>query len=239
MGIFDSIANIFNAERSNKIQQDFAKHGIQYKVKDAKAAGINPYAALGASTTMPATTVGNVSGIDDAFGQAIDRAKAAGSTEDERVKHLAEKYAKLQVDNQEIQNNILRADLAKRTAQLAPPVPSFNQKWKVDGQGDAPSVTDVKIEPMKATASAPNMPGADPGAVNEIGWTRDPGGGYIPVPSKEAMERQSNDMLGMLMWNWRNRILPSLGFNLNPPPFSPPNSSFWRYSAVRQRYEEP
>lgn len=45
-----SDANQSNAE----LQREFAQHGIRWKVADAKAAGIHPLAALGATTQGPA-----------------------------------------------------------------------------------------------------------------------------------------------------------------------------------------
>lgn len=229
MGLLDSIGNIFLASQAQKEQTYFAKHGIHVKVNDAKASGINPYFALGASTTMPGSVVGNVSGLDDTLGQNISRAEDAGKTADGRDNALAEKFGKLQIENQELQNASLKADIAKKTAQLAPAVPSLNQNWFIPGQGE----TAVKNEPMKRTVTG-DTPGTDPASVNEIGYTQNPDGTFNPVPSKEAMERQSNDMIGMLQWNLRNRILPMFQ-GWRKMPFSK-DGEYYSYNPVAGTY---
>lgn len=218
--IFGGISSIFNmhqAEKQNDIQDNFARHGIRIKVNDAKDAGINPYFALGASTTMPGSVIGDTSGLSG-FGQAVDRATSAGQTDDERTATvMLKKKGQLELDNMDLQNKILAADLAKKTSQLAPAVPSLNQRYLVDGQGEVKTPGLVKFSPMSITPSEPGNAAVEPGANPDVGYTATGGGSYAPVPSKAAMERQSNDMLGMIMWNLRNRLLPS-GSNFNPPP---------------------
>lgn len=48
------LSGLFSSNNANKqiaLQKQFAQNGIQWKVADAKAAGVHPLAALGASTT--------------------------------------------------------------------------------------------------------------------------------------------------------------------------------------------
>lgn len=47
-GIFDSISDSKTAKENIKLQKQFAQTGIQWKVADAKKAGIHPVYALGA-----------------------------------------------------------------------------------------------------------------------------------------------------------------------------------------------
>lgn len=76
-----------NAIRNIDAQREFATHGIQWKVADAKAAGINPLAALGAQTN----SFSNVVGDDGAFGRGIaaagqDVGRALMATQDKEDK---------------------------------------------------------------------------------------------------------------------------------------------------------
>lgn len=58
-----------DAKKQIKYQKQFAKNGIQWRVEDAKKAGIHPLAALGASTS-------NYSPVGNGFGDAITQAGA-------------------------------------------------------------------------------------------------------------------------------------------------------------------
>jgi len=73
-----------SANRDRKLQKDFAKKGIRWRVADAQAAGLHPLAALGASIASPSptSTGGGKSdyGIAQA-GQQIGRALAARQTQ--------------------------------------------------------------------------------------------------------------------------------------------------------------
>lgn len=78
-----------SANKSNiKYQKEFAQHGIQWKVADAKAAGIHPLAALGANTISfnPSVVADDKSWINRT-GQSIG--KAMGSLRTAAEKELS------------------------------------------------------------------------------------------------------------------------------------------------------
>lgn len=237
--IFGGISSIFNmhqAEKQMDMQDNFARHGIRIKVQDAKDAGINPYAALGASTSMPAAVMGDTSGFSG-FGQGIDRALDAGRTGDERMSAFTEKSQKLQLDNMDLQNKILAADLAKKTAGTPPPVPSLNQRWAVDGQGAVQLPGLVKFDPLKIHPGEPSNPSQEPGAVTDVGHLRTKDG-FMTVNSEDAMKRMSNDTIGEILWSLRNRFLPvGLGGTWNPPPRAllKPGQE-WSYNPITGEY---
>ena len=84
------------AELNYKHQKEFAQNGIRWKVSDAKAAGIHPLYALGASTSSysPVSGYGGDNGIGEAaaqFGQGIGRAVEAGMTKEERQRENAKR----------------------------------------------------------------------------------------------------------------------------------------------------
>src|SRR5262245_6914522 len=72
------------------MQREFAQHGIQWKVEDAKRAGIHPLYALGASTSSPSPV--HVQGGDygiSAAGQDVSRAIMASQDADDRKATVA------------------------------------------------------------------------------------------------------------------------------------------------------
>lgn len=95
MGWLGDLGNIagnvlgIKALKDNKVsQEEFAKHGIRWKVRDAEQAGIHPLYALGASTTsFSPVSVGDYAGLGRGigeFGQDIGRAINSTRTSDER-----------------------------------------------------------------------------------------------------------------------------------------------------------
>lgn len=86
------------------IQREFAQKGIQWKVADAKAAGIHPLYALGANTpsfspTIQATPSGSsmAAGLSQA-GQNIGRAVSANQTHTQRMMKLAEEKLQSEIE---------------------------------------------------------------------------------------------------------------------------------------------
>lgn len=53
-----SAASLANASEDRRLQREFAKHGLSWRVADARAAGLHPLAALGAQLS-PFTPVGS------------------------------------------------------------------------------------------------------------------------------------------------------------------------------------
>lgn len=101
------------AQSNIAYQKEFAKHGIQWRVADAKAAGINPLAALGVNPVQfnPVYIPGNDRGFESA-GQAIGNALQRSMDRDQI---LANKVGILKglldVENQELVNYALRKDI--------------------------------------------------------------------------------------------------------------------------------
>ena len=110
-GIADTILSFGSANKANKLQEDAAKHGVSWRVADAKKAGVHPLAALGMpSISMSPIAVGS-SGLGEA-GQSLDRAVAAGSTKSQRQNYVADRITDLQLEGAALDNDIKRAELA-------------------------------------------------------------------------------------------------------------------------------
>lgn len=226
------------------LQKEFAQHGIQWKVADAKAAGVHPLAALGAATHSyaPSTVGGSPlgSGIA-AAGQDIGRAINATANTQERAVMAA-----AQLENMTLQNDLLRTQIIKNSA-TNPQMP-VGTRWMIDGQGDSPSMGDVRVgmpgtlikeKPMERSPGDPGQLYSEPGSVSDVGYSRTSSGGWAPVMSRDIQQRMEDDHIGLLMWNIRNRMLPMAGINFAPPnvPFEG-DKDYWIYNPLKNQYEQ-
>lgn len=148
------------ADANVKAQREFAQNGIQWKVEDAKKAGIHPLYALGSNThSFTPTYVGDTS-LPQAFanvGQDIGRAMMANADQETRqgVAKAAAEVHKLQVEKLGLENDLLRQDLMTKQAQIGPPAPSLTRDgFKLGPGGTLPlwSTDVVTVEPSKITS---------------------------------------------------------------------------------------
>jgi len=231
-----------NAKRNIQLQKEFAQTGIQWKVADAKAAGVHPVYALGASTTPFApVSVGqsNMSQALSGFGQDISRATAATATSQSRLSSAAQG---LQLENMGLQNALLRSQIARINQGTGPPMP-LDARWGLDGQGSTtagsiatgsgsapssvPGISLVENRPLQRSVD-PAGPYSEPGHVADVGHALTHSGRYAILPSKEAQERMEDQIWPQLYWALRNMWLPeSWGGERSHPPFGHPNQ--WRY----------
>lgn len=108
------------ANRNADMQREFAQQGIRWKVADARAAGIHPLYALGASTHM-ASPVYAGSSMGDSLanaGQDISRAWEATRTQQERHQELADKEFVARV-NSNSDRQVILEDRAIAQSRLA------------------------------------------------------------------------------------------------------------------------
>lgn len=152
MSIFSAIGGLagalFNKHQSDKQsdkQERFAKHGLQWKIADAKKAGVHPLAALGATTPQYApTAIGDFSQAGQSLGHALDKHM---STDERYIAALATEKAKLE-------NEYLRAQIdsvrARNNQTPTPAAPSQRDDTAlIAGQGDTRYVT--KFTPPEET----------------------------------------------------------------------------------------
>lgn len=234
------------AERNIELQKEFAQSGIQWKVQDAAKAGVHPLYALGASTTSFApVSVGTPSGSPMGegiarMGQDLSRAVTSTSNATQRATSFSNAMSGLQLENQSLQNDYLRSQIARLKAQTGPPLPTAGgNPWTIPGQGDSITTGDlnqiIKSDPLKYTPTAPNSPSQEPAPQPDVGYGRTLTG-YAPIPGKEFKDRTED--MGPLPWIWfmRNVLLPNVGLNHNPPKNVPIGSDEEWYYHPYQEY---
>lgn len=262
LGLIGAGQSQASAERLNQLnyehQKEFAQNGIRWKVADAKAAGLHPLAALGASTASysPSAVIGDspdYSFLKD-MGQGIDRAMDAKATRQERAEREQKENALFneelkgkQLQNQETETRIesmkwdMAMELARNAAQSAriqqqvPPMPSLLPDGSLmSGQFDATSPGGIETKPAEIVVNEPGRPGQERGSVSELGFTRTNDGGYAPVMSKDAKDRLDDDFIGSSLWHLRNSLPAAFDAERVMPPRSwLPKGSEWRFDVRR------
>lgn len=152
-----------NSEANIAMQREFAQQGIRWRVADAKAAGIHPLYALGASgaSFSPSVNVGSMGPALASAGQDIGRAFAATASQRERegvvqyqrsreaaADRMAIERHNVQLEGLSLENELRRLQIRRELSQVGPPFPSA-----VSGSGGASSFPvrqgEVESRPLK------------------------------------------------------------------------------------------
>lgn len=198
-------------EKNAALQKEFAQNSIQWKAADAKKAGIHPLYGIGAQTITPqASYVGDTSmpsalaQVGQDIGGAVDRTRTAP----QKLSAVSQTAQALELERASLQNDYLRAQIAETVARTnsAPPFPAAVDPFNIPGQAQS----GVKSVPLERINSAHGHPWSEAGPVTDVGFTRTYTGGLAPVYSADAKQRLEDDYLGMLAWNLRNRVVPSM-----------------------------
>lgn len=231
-------------EDNAALQREFAQNGIQWRVEDAKKAGLHPAFAIGANVapaspsyvgdTSMASTVAN-------FGQdisrAIDSTRTARDRIDSRVTALA-------LEKGQLENDLLRSQIARLNSdQVGPPMPSSMSSNVIAGQGDSMrTAPGVMMMPSKIVNPERNRPSKEAGVLTDYTYVRTANGGLSPVASKDVKERIEDAFFPEMAHAWRNNITPNLPWNWGSHPTMPPksalpkNADFWYWSIADQSW---
>jgi len=234
-------------------QREFAQNGIQWKVADAKAAGLHPLAALGAQTaSFSPSFVGDTSfgtGVANA-GQDISRAIQSTRTSGQKLDAYTKTVQDLTLQRMGLENTLLSSQIAKANQPATPPsMPSANQRWLLDGQGEtsiaAQSAPVIPVQrgplisdqPLQRTVSDPLRSNSEPGAINDVGYAQT-GTGFAPVMSGDVKDRLEEDWFGTTGWNIRNRLMPLItkGALEKGAPFKAPAGKKWWFNPLKAEY---
>lgn len=158
-----------DAQRAEDIalQREFAQNSIQWRVQDAKSAGLHPLAALGVSGYQytPAGMSSSGSPADYSWvgramgdmGQAIDGARQVGMTRAQRQKaeSLADAMSAQQLKHGDLENEILALEIASKKARLSQEShPSMPLAVGPDGtlliQGQEQSYMPSRVNPVSS-----------------------------------------------------------------------------------------
>lgn len=224
-------------EKEIQLQKDFAQQGIRWKVDDAKAAGIHPLYALGASTHSYAPVgVGSSlqQGLSDA-GQHIGRAMEAKATNPERVSN---RLMELQLQRGELENALLASQIRRINQPGHPPaMPSQDMSpfvaAPVGAVQRAPLASSVPLEVTGGMSRA-----VEPASISDLGWSKSvtPSGTlYAPVPSRDVAERIEDNIPAQFGWGVRNQLTPMVKGGY-PGPWKAPAGHQWVFDWFDQGY---
>lgn len=224
------------ARADRQLQMDTLHNQIQWRVEDAKKAGINPLYALGASpySVSPVGSGGYVGTDFAGLGQDISGAFARGQSNEDRV--IAAKNAvvqgqhdALQLENMRLQNDLLASQIARmNSAQVGPGVPEVENfpPGSVDRVPDRVAVGSVG-EPARA-----------PGNVTEYNFGPTASGGWSIMQSLDFHNR-NEETLGNVQWGLRNGLMPPAAIYESLNRQHPPRSGYvWGYDAIRGEFRE-
>lgn len=225
--ILSGIGGLLGLGDSNdaaKMQMRAAKNAIQWRVADARKAGIHPLYALGAPGISIAPTGGDYGFLSE-MGQNIDRAKYAAADRQERLAAAAltgrisptqMTADKLQLENMSLQNDMLRANIASSIArlngsQVPPAFPSMDPLHSGAGVSASERVQPLPAQPV---INAPGTPSREAGDVTAWSYARTALGGLQVVPSMD-MKNRIEDSPMELMWWWNNNLVPNFSADVN------------------------
>lgn len=158
-------AMLRDKEQDRAMQREFAQNTIQWKSEDAKKAGINPYYALGASTTSYAPSAVGL-GSDGGVGKGLtdasqDIGRAVAATADNGGKDDAFTVAtkKLALEKGALENQLLASQVRKNNQTGQKIAAPSGAAQLIDGQpatelttpaGAAVKIDDIKQQPDTA-----------------------------------------------------------------------------------------
>lgn len=220
-------------DQNKDMQYDFAKNGIKWKVDDAKAAGIHPLAALGAQTISPTASFQPSQAFAN-MGQDLSR--AIHSTRSSSEREQATLMSSLQVENQQLQNDMLRSQIAKLNASPNPPFPS-SDSLLLDGQGNSRSTAGTKTVPVEVSSHLAGQPARAAGTHPDMTYVNTGSGGLAIVPSKDAKNLIEDQFVPEMMWAARNHLTTFI----TPPPYPsdvpvPKGYDRWKWNPLMQEW---
>lgn len=241
-GLLGSKSSKDAGDANAALQREFAQNGIQWKVEDAKKAGVHPLYALGAPTISASPSYVADTALPNAFsemGQNVTRAIEASMTRDDRVKSAA--IESLQLERAGLENELLRSQISQVNRASNPAFPGGSQPI-IAGQGDAyPTAAEgpVALTPNEIVSADPSNPAKEAGAVTDYGFARTPTGLAV-VPSKDVKQRIEDTIIPEMMWSWRNTLRPDVLIGGHTPPdpklYPPPPGHHWKWSSFAQEF---
>lgn len=182
------------ANQNAELQREFAQQGVRWKAADARAAGLHPLFAMGASTHSFNPVSVTPTPTDYSWvgrtGQDIGRAVQAGLEKKDRNDILLERTARvLQLNRMGLENEVLQSQLARMRGQLGPTMPTMGQS-SPGGVSTAdvtvhPTLGTFEMKPSEITTTLPSDPATVAGpAGGQSRWELGPNGALQSFPPK-------------------------------------------------------
>lgn len=221
-GVMANQTNRANVDAQTQLQREFAQKGIQWKVADAKKAGLHPLFAMGGSTTAysPMVLGDQVGPALAEAGQHIARGAQAmegqdiGPSDIEKQRHQVEMAlaaSKMGVDD--AQRQLYLSEAARnRERQLATGSGAgLGLGMKLEGQtptGTGQGVFELKAPEILSAKKQDRSVAAGTGPALEERWMRNNLPVILPAAAGESPEEIISEMnpltwAGLLAWNAR------------------------------------
>lgn len=244
-------ANADFARQQLEYQKELAKNQIQWRVDDAKKAGLHPMAALGLNSTSFSPVSLSQQGLDYSsiadgisdMGQSLNYAsiKAKDNQQQQVAVRLAQEGVELQNEGLRLDNEYKRWQLLQAmetgTSQAlrSPAAPTVRGDGAVIG-GQPDSI--IKVNPSETEANALGALGTSAASVPDVTFVRTNDGGFSMVRSESVADRLDDDMLGTLGWHLRNSVPAFLDDQDSAPPKSwlPSGATEWVFNSRRMAW---
>lgn len=229
------------AAAAREFQVNAYKNQIQWRVEDAKKAGIHPLAAIGAPAFSPSPVSvrgGADTSIGDAvsrMGQDLGRAANAYRTDDQRSRATIEQAAQYQLEGLRLDNEIKRiafqSGMMRLRQQSNPPLPGGATAIPGQAATSIPNVTEI------LRARDPAL--ANEGAVPDVGYSKTSKDGLYPTPSKAVKELIEDNLFQEAVHFVRNNLAPWV--NPGTPPGQGPArpGHSWTYDILHGYRQKP
>lgn len=220
-------ANKSSAKKEYQRQKEFAQNQIQWRVKDAQAAGIHPLFALGSQGIgySPSAMVSDFSNMGQDIGRALyQTATARERRSAEHAQMVRMQYEdditrrknELELENMRLNNGLLASELA-RSAQVGP----------APQDPAAPGTADLMANPV--IAGRPGTPSISPGEYTDTQIVRSGDNRYALIPSEQTGQTIQDTPM-MWQWFWRNNISPPREAWRQLP--RAPSGQEWAFNAI-------
>lgn len=214
------------AKKEYQRQKEFAQNQIQWRVKDAQAAGIHPLYALGAQgvSYAPQSAGGLDLGLGD-MGQDISRAVLANRDRREQIalqqweRERAVAADRMAQERHSAEMGLIGAETELARSQAMRNAHSAQLGPGLTGGDARPG--DVVRYPSEVIVGSPGAPNIQPGIITDYQFSSiDPQGrAYAIAPSADTKQRIED--MGALPWIW----------SIRNATFFPPRGGFARMNA--------
>lgn len=222
-------------EQSADVSREFAQSGIQWRVQDARKAGIHPLAAMGIPLSSgPSATIGGTDWSSALGNMGQDISRAAGAVQTPKERQKAAVLDGLKLERASLENELLRSQIASTNRASNPPLPSTST-LSGDPTAQTGLTAGTRTVPVEVSSAEKN-PAKAAGYHPDLTYVHTSSGGLAIVPSKDAKQLIEDQIVPEALWSLRNHI----GTFIKDPPYPsvPPPSGYsrWKWHPFLQEW---